>query len=167
MDVREGTWSLQTWVDAGWIARPPRHGIGRAMKVGKEAVIGLLTALERYADRDHVAERVAWLRRTAAIGAGLEGLEGIRVQTLLGDPESRRYPKVMIESGFSPGGMSMGRLILELRRLRPKVLLSEDERSPDRAYIYPACLSDDEAALVVSSIRRIVTEHRRNPGPDP
>jgi L-seryl-tRNA(Ser) seleniumtransferase len=167
MDVRPGTWSLQSWVDAGWIARPPRHGIGRAMKVGKEAVIGLLTALERYAHRDHAAERAAWLRRAAAIGAGLAGLEGIRVETLLGGPESRRYPQVMIESGMSPGGMSVGRLIWELRRLPRRVLLSEDEQSPDRAYIYPACLADDEAALVVASIRAIVTEQGRNPGPHP
>jgi L-seryl-tRNA(Ser) seleniumtransferase len=167
MDVRPGTWSLQSWVEAGWIARPPRHGIGRAMKVGKEAVIGLLTALEHYAIRDHDAERAAWLQRTTAMGAGLAGLEGIRVQTLLGGPENRRYPKVMIESGASPGGMSVGRLIQELRRLPRKVLLSVDEQSPDRAYLYPACLSDHEAALVVSAIRAIVTEHSQNPGQHP
>src|SRR6266705_969496 len=106
MDVRPGTWSLQSWVDAGWIARPPRHGIGRAMKVGKEAVIGLLTALERYAHRDHAAERAAWLRLTTAIGDGLAGLEGIRVRTVRAGPESRRYPAVRIESGMPPGGMS-------------------------------------------------------------
>src|SRR5437762_517589 len=76
MDVRPGTWSLQSWVESGWIARPPRHGIGRSMKVGKEAVIGLLTALERYPHRDHAAERATWLRLTSAIGDGLAGLEG-------------------------------------------------------------------------------------------
>ncbi len=166
MDVRPGTWSLQSWVDAGWIARPPRHGIGRAMKVGKEAVIGLLTALELYAHRDHAAERAAWISRTIAIAAGLAGLEGLRVQTLLGDPESRRYPAVMIESESSTGGIGVPGLLRQLRRLPRKILLSEDERSPDRAYIYPACLSDDDAVEVVASIRAILTAHSRNPRPD-
>jgi L-seryl-tRNA(Ser) seleniumtransferase len=31
MDVRVGTWSLRRWIEESWIARPPRHGIGRAI----------------------------------------------------------------------------------------------------------------------------------------
>src|SRR5262249_49666093 len=34
MDVRAGTWSRRRWIEEGWIARPPRHGIGRSMKAG-------------------------------------------------------------------------------------------------------------------------------------
>ncbi len=48
MDVREGTWSLQHWIANGWLSRPPRHGIGRSMKVSKESIVGVMAALQRY-----------------------------------------------------------------------------------------------------------------------
>ena len=40
----------------------PRHGIGRSCKVGKEEIIGLLAALERFADGDDHARSMAWRR---------------------------------------------------------------------------------------------------------
>ncbi len=61
MDERPATWSPP---GASWYERssPPRHGIGRQMKVGREQVIGLLAAIERYMgdpgadDRPGIAE---------------------------------------------------------------------------------------------------------------
>ena len=34
-------------IGAGVLAGPPHHGIGRGFKVGKEEIVGLLTALRR------------------------------------------------------------------------------------------------------------------------
>lgn len=39
---------------------PPVQRIGRAMKVSKEAMIGLLTAVETYLETDHDAEALKW-----------------------------------------------------------------------------------------------------------
>ena len=38
----------------------PHHGIGRSCKVGKEEIIGLLVALERFAADDETARRAEW-----------------------------------------------------------------------------------------------------------
>jgi D-glucosaminate-6-phosphate ammonia-lyase len=38
----------------------PHHGVGRSCKVGKEAIIGLLVALERFAAGDEAAQRAEW-----------------------------------------------------------------------------------------------------------
>jgi L-seryl-tRNA(Ser) seleniumtransferase/D-glucosaminate-6-phosphate ammonia-lyase len=51
-----------------------QRGIARAMKVGKEQIIGLLVALERYVERDEVAEAA---RRNALVGQMLSGLHGV------------------------------------------------------------------------------------------
>ena len=56
MDVLPSTWARRSLVETGVIARPPAHGIGRSMKTGKEEIVGLLVALERYASRDEAAE---------------------------------------------------------------------------------------------------------------
>ncbi len=47
-------------VTAAMKAISPHEGIGRGMKVGKEEMIGLLTAVERYLKLDHDAEHHLW-----------------------------------------------------------------------------------------------------------
>jgi len=45
----------------------PHHGIGRSCKVGKEEIVGLMVALERFAGADPSARRAAWRARLQAI----------------------------------------------------------------------------------------------------
>ena len=48
-------------VRAAWVHSAPHHGPGRAMKVGKEEAIGMLTAVEMWVKRDHDAEWKQWM----------------------------------------------------------------------------------------------------------
>jgi seryl-tRNA(Sec) selenium transferase len=51
----------KTWVQAASINAAPHHTLGRAMKTGKEEIMGLLAAVEYWAtERDHEAERKRW-----------------------------------------------------------------------------------------------------------
>jgi D-glucosaminate-6-phosphate ammonia-lyase len=54
-------------------ARRPYLGIGRGFKVGKESIAALMTALDLYAKRDHVAAAETWNQRTHRILRALEG----------------------------------------------------------------------------------------------
>ncbi len=40
-------------VQAAWFQAAPHHNVGRPMKVGKEEIIGMLTAVEMWTKRDH------------------------------------------------------------------------------------------------------------------
>lgn len=71
-----GTWSLQHWITNGWIARPPRHGIGWSMKISKESMIGLMVALERYSLRDHAAEKDRGMKRSISFRERSVGPDG-------------------------------------------------------------------------------------------
>ena len=73
MDVLPATWARRSLVETGVLPRPPRHGIGRSMKTGKEEIAGLLVALDRYAARDEVAEGARWAAITEHLAAGLRG----------------------------------------------------------------------------------------------
>jgi L-seryl-tRNA(Ser) seleniumtransferase len=161
MDVRPGTWSLQRWVDEGWIAHPPRHGVGRSLKVGKEAAVGLLTALERYEGRDHAAEQAAWRADIQGIYDAVKDLAGLRFALLPSGPSGQPFPALRIESGE----LSVRALLLALRRLPRKIILAEDEQSPDRAYLYPHCLNPGDAVYVVAMLREIVSRDGRRPPP--
>src|SRR5947209_227100 len=61
-------------IDRARLGGIPRHGIGRAMKVSKEQIAALLTALELFTAGAYDAELPAQRRRLDAIAAALEGL---------------------------------------------------------------------------------------------
>ena len=52
-------------IAAGRRAISPHMGIGRGMKVGKEEIVGLLAAVERFLTLDHAAEWRVWETRVA------------------------------------------------------------------------------------------------------
>lgn len=157
MDVRAGTWSLQHWVTNGWISRPPRHGIGRCMKVSKESMVGLMKALERYGQRDHAAEYAVGKKSIDLIYSGISGLPSLRVTQLDRGLNGQPYPLLQIDSISPDSAFRVRDLILGLRKLPRKILLAEDEKSPDRAFLYGQCLQPGDAEYVVASIRQIVT----------
>ena len=160
MDIRAGTWSLRDWIARGWISRPPRHGIGRSMKVGKEAMIGLMTALERYLRRDHAAEYETWRQTIDQIYDGLSDLSELKLTRSLKAPNGQPYPVLQIENGTFRDGSAVREMFLALRTLPRKILLGEDERSPDQVSINAQCLRPGEAEHIVASIRQVILSRR-------
>jgi L-seryl-tRNA(Ser) seleniumtransferase len=47
-------------LQAAWVTSAPHHGHGRAMKIGKEEMVGLLAAVEMWFQRDHDKEDAMW-----------------------------------------------------------------------------------------------------------
>jgi L-seryl-tRNA(Ser) seleniumtransferase len=60
----------------------PRHGIGRSCKVGKEAIIGLLVALERFVAGDAAARSAVWRRTLDEIVVAAGPVRGMRLHIL-------------------------------------------------------------------------------------
>ncbi len=154
MDVRGGTWSLRHWVEQGWISRAPRHGIGRSMKVSKEAIVGVMTALRRYENRDAAAEYAVWAATVDEMYAGLRDLSGLLITRHAAGANGQRYPNLRVESGT----VRVGDLQRALRERPRRILLAEDERTPDRAVIFPQCLQAGDGAEIVAAVREIVRE---------
>jgi L-seryl-tRNA(Ser) seleniumtransferase len=148
MDVRPDTWSLRHLIDSGFIARPPRHGIGRSMKVSKEAIIGCLTALERYAMRDHAAECELWKQHIDTIHAGLTPMRWLNVQELFPAANGQPYPVLRLQCP------QMSRMLDFLRRRSPAIILAEDESDPAIAYLYPMCLKEDDPGEIIDAFDR-------------
>lgn len=71
----------------------PRHGIGRGFKVGKEEIVGLLVALERFAS-DAWQDSLGARRDLAAdVVQSLEGVDGVEAQVV----DTPWYPRVVIQ----------------------------------------------------------------------
>jgi len=84
-------------VQAAWLNSSPHHALGRAMKVGKEEIMGLLAAVEAWVGRrDLQAEYRQWESWYAHISAALASLPGMKTE-LRGPAGPSPFPVLHIE----------------------------------------------------------------------
>ncbi|HEX4841103.1 MAG TPA: selenocysteine synthase, partial [bacterium] len=62
---------------------PHSDTIGRGLKVGREEMVGMLVALERYLRRDHDAEWREWERRIKTIATVAASIRGVTTDTFV------------------------------------------------------------------------------------
>src|SRR5207244_13543794 len=94
-DVNPETWSRRDkYLTSGRLPGPPHQGFCRGFKVGKEEIVGLVTALQLYAQRDHAAERRRWQGIVERIAAGLDDLPHVTTSI---PPASVPLPRLTIQ----------------------------------------------------------------------
>jgi D-glucosaminate-6-phosphate ammonia-lyase len=132
----------------------PLGGIGRPMKVSKEEIIGLLTALEIWVQRDHEADMREAKRRTQYVVERLTGVPGIRAEFKFPDHLGRPYPTVFIH--LDPGtGLTGPKVVRELLAGEPSVaIMSFSDPHVARADV--RILSDEETEIVASRLRQVL-----------
>ncbi len=85
-------------VQAAWVHSAPHHGYSRAMKVGREEMVGMLVAVESWVARDHDAEWKQWIARCDYIADRVSTIVGVTasVQREPGASLSNRSPRVTL-----------------------------------------------------------------------
>jgi L-seryl-tRNA(Ser) seleniumtransferase len=132
----------------------PLQGIGRPLKVSKEEIIGLLTALEVWAARDHAADLAAAKRRTDAVVAALAGLPGIRAVHRFPDHAGRPYPTAFVHIDPATGLTAAG-VIEALLAGDPSIAVMHHD-DPQVVRVDVRVLSDDEAEIVARRLRQVL-----------
>jgi L-seryl-tRNA(Ser) seleniumtransferase len=64
-------------LQAAWVCSAPHHGHGRAMKIGKEEILGLLAAVEMWVKRDHEKEDAVWTQWMQTIADRVTKIDGV------------------------------------------------------------------------------------------
>src|SRR5947209_3964681 len=84
-------------LQAAWANSAPHHAFGRSLKVGKEEIMGMLTAVEMWKKRDYDAEMRIWSGWLDTIASALKKIDGVTTKT--GEPEglSNRSPRLIIQ----------------------------------------------------------------------
>jgi uncharacterized pyridoxal phosphate-dependent enzyme len=62
---------------------PHSDSVGRGGKVGKEEIVGLMTAVELYVKKDHLAEWKEWEQQISFIGKALSGIRGVETERFI------------------------------------------------------------------------------------
>lgn len=83
-------------VQASWITVAPHHGFGRGFKVGREEIMGLLTAVEMWMKRDHEGIMAQWTSRLEYIARELKKVEGVNSEIIPPQGRSNHSPNLMV-----------------------------------------------------------------------
>ncbi len=142
-------------IAAGRSAQSPRLGIGRAMKVGKEEIVGLLAAVERFLKLDHDAEWRTWETRASEIIAVLSKIPGASARRDV--PEIANHaPHVVLEWSPWHAALTAGDVANKLLAGDPPIaVLAEGERT---LRIAVWTLREDEHLVVARKIAKILEE---------
>ena len=138
--------------------RAANAGIGRPMKVCKEEIVGLITALELFVDRDHEAEWRAWRAKADTIVGALQDIPGVDAKVVV-EEINRHGPTPVISFERSWKGLPPAEIVDALKQGDSPVYLGfrHDE---DEIYITPVCLVDGDEDVIVERLRALLTQQR-------
>lgn len=103
-------------------------GIGRPMKVSKENIIGMVTALELFTDSDDAIEWEAWQSKANYIADRLEGITGIRVK-IEDNPAERQGPQPVLSFEDDYEEPSITEIKAELKSGDPSIYVGGGSRN--------------------------------------
>ncbi len=138
-------------IDKARLKGLPQHGIGRACKVGKEEIVGLLTALRLFLEEDAQLPRARWLRLMQELADGLAGIAGTAVSLQVRD----EVPAVAFE--LQPAArVGALELMHRLETGTPAIFADPFAVHDGCIQFGPMSLKDGEPALIAERIRSIL-----------
>ncbi len=137
----------------------PIQGIGRPLKVSKEEIVGLLTALEIWASRDHASDLHDAKRRTDRVVEALAGLPGIRAEHRFPDHVGRPYPTVFVS--IDPNTGLTGATVIDRMLNGDPSIAVMNFSDPQIVRVDVRVLSDDETEVVAARLREVLSQTPR------
>ncbi len=138
----------------------PQHGIGRPCKVGREAVVGLLTALRLFIEEGDEARARAWTATAEALRDALAGTPHAEI-TLVPDSYRPGMAGVQLALDEAAAGMSAMDLLRRLAEGSPSVHADNSRVHDGIVGFAPICLRDEDIPVVAA---RVGQELGRNTG---
>ena len=145
----------ERWVEAARNNGSPFQRWARAMKAGKEEIMGLLAAVERYVVLDHEAEHATWAATVTRWGEALEGIPGVDASYC--DLNEAGQPVPRLRLGFADHARAEEVLRL-LDQSDPRISVMPDRRNgvARGLWLGPDLLEEGQDVLVVKAIIAIL-----------
>jgi uncharacterized pyridoxal phosphate-dependent enzyme len=106
-------------IEAGMRNSAPWEGaVCRAMKVGKEEIIGCITAVEHWLTLDEKKQEAEWRARIDKIAKIVETVPGVRTDVFIPD-DGNRYPTLRVYWDLEGWGYSIDDCVFALRKSDP------------------------------------------------
>jgi L-seryl-tRNA(Ser) seleniumtransferase len=141
-------------IDAIRVNGSPNHSIGRPMKVGKEEMVGLLTAVKLYLARDHEARASQDEEVVAGWCDTLNKLPGIEAERSFPNEAGQPLPRAKVVVNAAKAGLSRDDVIAALRDGTPSIEVAAG--GSDALYLNPMTLADGEEQVVLDRLLAIL-----------
>jgi D-glucosaminate-6-phosphate ammonia-lyase len=137
---------------------PPVQRIGRAMKMSKEAMIGLLTAVETYLETDHAAEALQWETTVASWLAAWQELapRWLTIERSATGEAGEPIPRILMRVSLD-APLSRDDLIEDLRGGNPPIEVVVENEST--IAFSPHMLQPGEAEIVERRVTQLIASH--------
>ena len=130
----------------------PHHAIGRPMKVAREEIVGLMTALELYTRRDHDADMRRWDGECRTIVDAVVEIPGV-VAGIEQDDWLRPVPEVSIAFTSKWRGRSATKIVDALSNGDPPIIIEASRRDDEDIFVNPHGLMPSEAELIAERLQ--------------
>jgi len=156
LDYAPGEWNPPADViDKHNLAGFPRHGIARSCKLGKEQIVGAVTALRLFA-REGDRGRYDRLHGVAeSLVAALADLPGLSAR-IIADPEQSGMPVVEVKIHQDPAKMTATALLQRLRAGNPRIEVNPWCAEEGLLIMAPTCLRSGDAAIIGRRVAEIL-----------
>ncbi len=138
----------------------PSNYFARIAKVGKEEIVGLMTAVELYLSKDHEAERREWRAKLSRIRERLENAPMVLTEFITNNDFSHS-PRLSIQWDEAKLGVTLDQMVRLLRQGEPSIE-SSDMRNFNPPWkglgIFPYLLKDGEELIIAGRVKEILTQ---------
>jgi L-seryl-tRNA(Ser) seleniumtransferase len=156
MDVLKRQWNPpESLIDKSILPGAPHHGIGRPCKVGKEQIIGLLTALRRFAGEQLEARAEVWRDRMDELVAASGDIPGGSF-TIDIDSRPSAIPMAVLKLDEDALGRTALDVMLELQQGNPPIQTNPSRVAEGIVLFGPVCLKAGEPEHVAERLREIL-----------
>jgi L-seryl-tRNA(Ser) seleniumtransferase len=143
-------------IQAAFLNNAPHHSFGRPMKVGKEEIVGMVTAVEMWVrHRDHAAEAKEFERRMNYIRDRITAIPGVTATVNLPRRRSNVAPTLSIAWDRNKVKISPDDAHTELREGSPRIWMPSSGRGLN---IMSYMMEKGEEVIVAKRLKEIFTK---------
>ena len=153
--MRGQTWNRRSLLGSGVIGGVPHQGLGRSLKVGREEIVGLITALERYVAGSDDDDALVWTGRLDIVAAELGEIDGVVVTRRC--PPDKPVPVLALTLDETRLGRTAYEVVTDLLEGSPPVAVTESRAELGELSVNAMGLTDDEAEIVGRRLREALT----------
>jgi uncharacterized pyridoxal phosphate-dependent enzyme len=139
----------------------PQHGnpnaaIGRPMKVGKEELMGLLAAVERYLQLDHTAREQYCETTVADWCTTLNQIDGLVAQRDFPNEAGQPLPRCLVTIDAARCGISRDNVVERLLQGNPAISVASHKEN--QLYLNPMTLESGEERIVSDRLIAVIQQ---------
>ena len=146
-------------IEAAYVNSSPNNHFARNAKVGKEEIVGLLTAVELCLSKDHAAERREWTAMLNRLSDRLSGLSTVHTE-MIPNLDYSHSPRLSIQWDEAKLGITLDEMVTKLRSGEPAIEASDMTRFRPAwkgLEVFPYNLKPGEEIIIADRVRQILT----------